>query len=278
MRKSAITKRNRNARLRSGRVWIGTSGWHYKHWIGPFYPAELPKKSMLSFYAERFQTVEINNSFYHLVPKEALRAWRETVPDEFLFAAKGSRFITHMLKLKDPQRALERYFEHMRVLGKKLVPIVFQLPPKWRYNGERLREFVDALPAGYRYAFEFREPSWLNEETQALFRERNIAVCLFHLAGYQAPDIVTGDFIYVRLHGPGGKYEGRYSQRTLEEWAGKIRRWRGAARDVYCYFDNDQAGYAVGDALRLRALVGDEQEERSTPLSSSPAATTRNRK
>jgi uncharacterized protein YecE (DUF72 family) len=238
-----------------GSVHIGTSGWHYKHWKGPFYPEKLPASKMLAFYAERFDTVELNNTFYRLPPENGVDNWRDSAPDGFLFAAKGSRFITHMKKLKDPDTAISRYFERVGRLGRKLGPIVFQTPPWWEINLERLETFLDALPRGQRYAFELRNPTWHAPEVYRILRRRNAAFCIFEIAGFHSPFELTADFTYVRLHGPGGAYQGSYSAQALSEWSNRLRAWESDLRAVYIYFDNDQAAYAVENALELKRMV-----------------------
>jgi uncharacterized protein YecE (DUF72 family) len=241
------------ARKRQPSVLVGTSGWHYRHWRGPFYPETLPANQMLPFYAQRFQTVELNTTFYRLPPSNAPAEWSRRTSDEFCFAAKGSRFITHMKKLRDPEPALERYFDHLRGLGKKLGPIVFQLPPQWPLDVERLAGFLSVLPRRRQYAFEFRNPTWNVTAVYDLLERYNVAYCVFDLAGFQSPLEVTADFTYVRLHGPGGKYQGSYDDRTLRQWAATLKRWRLAS--AYVYFDNDEAGYATKNAQRLRDLL-----------------------
>lgn len=236
-------------------IRIGTSGWHYKHWIGNFYPAKFPSSKMLAYYCERFDTVELNNSFYHLPKKTALECWRDSTPKEFVFAAKGSRFLTHMKKLKDAGQGLARFLDAIETFGAKLGPILFQLPPNWELNLERLATFLDLLPKVHRYAFEFRNASWSVPAVYDLLRRHNAAYCAFHLAGEQSPILTTADFAYVRLHGPGGKYQGSYSDRDLREWSNRIGAWRGDLKAVYVYFDNDEAGYATADALRLKNLA-----------------------
>lgn len=234
------------------RAYVGTSGWHYKHWRARFFPADLPPPRWLPFYAERFASVEVNNSFYHLLPAAAVEAWVRATPADFTFAVKGSRFITHNKKLKDPQEALARFFAPLRGLGKKLGPIVFQLPPRWRVNPTRLGDFLRALPKRRRYAFEFRHPSWRTEEIYALLRRHNAAFCIYELAGVRTEHLVTADFVYVRLHGPTDqKYQGEYTARELGVWLRRIRAWLKAGKDVYVYFDNDQDAYAAHNALAL---------------------------
>jgi uncharacterized protein YecE (DUF72 family) len=236
-------------------VRIGTSGWHYGHWRGPFYPPRLPASQHFAFYVERFDTVEINNSFYRLPEESAFAAWRDATPEDFRFAVKASRFLTHAKKLKDPDQAIERLFERMLVLGPKLGSILFQLPPRWAVNLERLEAFLEALPRGHRYAFEFRDPSWHADSVYALLRRYNAAFCAFHLGGFESPIELTADFAYVRLHGPGGKYQGRYSPAELGRWAGLIGEWRRRLQAVYVYFDNDEAAYAAKNAAQLRRMV-----------------------
>jgi uncharacterized protein YecE (DUF72 family) len=237
-------------------IRIGTSGWHYNHWRGPFYPEGLPAAGMLEFYVERFNTVEINNSFYHLPTEPALEQWKKTAPKGFLFAVKASRFITHMKKLKDPEASFEKFFNRVVVLGRKLGPILFQLPPRWHSDPQRLDEFLGCLPERLRYAFELRDPTWFNDEIDAVLSKHRAAFCMYDFDRRQSPRTVTTDFVYIRLHGPEGKYAGSYSPHALAGWASAITAWDASGKDVYCYFDNDQAGYAAADALRLKELVG----------------------
>lgn len=236
-------------------IKVGTSGWHYKHWREVFYPIGLPSAAWLRHYAGVFRSVEVNNSFYHLLPADSVRAWTRDTPHNFTFAVKGSRFITHNKKLKDPKEPLARFFAPLKSFGARLGPIVFQLPPRWDVNVERLEQFLKALPRRRRYAFELRNPAWHCEAVYALLRRHNAAFCLFDLAGMQTPDVVTADFIYVRLHGPGGKYQGSYSDAALRDWARKINRWERRGIDVYVYFDNDQAAYAAHNALTLARML-----------------------
>src|SRR5262245_43026572 len=144
------------------KFYIGTSGWHYKHWVGPFYPAGHPVSKMLEWYAERFDTVELNNTFYRLPPKDAVASWRDTVPARFRFSVKGSRFLTHMKRLKDALAGIEKFCSRVDLLGRKIGPVLFQLPPNWALNLDRLEAFLEALPLHHRYSFEFRDPSWHN--------------------------------------------------------------------------------------------------------------------
>lgn len=238
-----------------GQIWIGTSGWHYKHWVGNFYPERLPASLMLGEYIQHFNTVELNNTFYKLPTQTSLLSWRESTPPDFHFAVKGSRFLTHMKKLNNTEAGLKRFFDAVDVLAPKLDTILFQLPPNWEINVDRLAAFLALLPRYYRYAFEFRNLTWNTSETYKLLAKHNAAYCIFDLAGYLAPLEITADFCYIRLHGPGGKYQGSYSDAALQKWASKIAEWSKKLAAVYIYFDNDDSGYAPRDALRLRGLL-----------------------
>lgn len=239
-----------------GRVRIGTSGWYYKHWLGRFYPANLPAKKMLSFYAQHFDTVELNNTFYHLPADSTFNSWRENSPKNFLFALKGSRFITHMKKLKDPESSTAKFFHGVELLEEKLGPILFQLPPRWQLNLERLSEFLEALPKHHRYAFEFRDPTWLVKPVYELLRRHNAAFCIYDFASNPTPLEITADFTYVRFHGPGkAKYAGSYPARSLEKWAEQVKDWQRELAEVYIYFNNDIGGHAVRNAKQLREMI-----------------------
>lgn len=241
--------------MNRGCIHIGTSGWHYPHWVGPFYPRTLSSDHFLSYYAQHLTTVEINNTFYRLPTVSTLENWLAQTPKDFLFTCKGSRFITHMKKLKDPKESIERFFETINLLKNKLGPILFQLPPHWRMNAPRLEEFLKTLPKTFRYAFEFRDESWFDEQIYQLLTVHNAAYCLYNLAGKGSPEIVTSNFVYMRLHGPGDPYKGRYNDITLRRWAKKLVGLAHNGKDVYCYFDNDEKGFAVINALTLKSMI-----------------------
>lgn len=237
-------------------IHIGTSGWNYDHWTGPFYPEEIPKSDWLEHYQGQFKTVEVNNTFYNLPKPETLEKWKGRVPDDFVFAAKANRYITHMKKLKEPEESLENMLDVFEAFGEKLGPILFQLPPNWNFNEERLRNFISLLPDDLRSTFEFRDESWINDTTFHILEENNIAFCIYDLAGYQSPVEVTADFVYVRLHGPSeNKYQGKYDHDQLSWWSDRIHEWRDNGRDVYLYFDNDEQGFAPQNALELKEIV-----------------------
>jgi len=238
-------------------IYIGTSGWSYDSWLGPFYPDGTASKDFLTEYARHFATVEINNSFYHLPKPPAVKAWNKETPKDFLFAIKASRYTTHNKKLKDPKDSTQKFFTAIKPLGHKIGPILFQLPPHWKCNPQRLDDFLTALSRRrYRYAFEFRHESWFHDEVYDILRKANAALCLYHLAGFKSPEEMTADFTYVRLHGPGKAYQGSYNARTLSSYADKFKDWKKNGCDVYCYFDNDQKGYAPKDAMRLAEKTG----------------------
>ena len=211
---------------------IGTSGWSYDHWHGPFYPAELPPAERLAHYAGQLASVEIDNTFYQLPSEGTLVRWREAVPAGFVFATKASRYITHMKKLKDEADNVPQFVE-------------------------RLERFLDTLDHCHRWAFELRDRSWIEDNVLALLESRNAAFCIYELDGYLSPAQVTADFVYVRLHGPDGAYRGRYDDAALDHWAARIRAWTERGLDVYCYFDNDEAGYAVLNAQALAERLGE---------------------
>jgi uncharacterized protein YecE (DUF72 family) len=240
------------------KIYIGTSGWHYKHWLDDvFYPAGTRPAQMFDFYAQHFDTVEINNSFYHLPSANTFDNWRESSPPKFLFAVKGSRFITHMKKLKDPRPSSEKFFDVADRLGRKLGPILFQLPPRWKVNVERLAEFLESLPQRHKYVIEIRDESWLVPEVYALLRRHKTAFCIHDFADMKIPEEITANFTYIRFHGPtSAKYFGSYSSEQLREWAKRIEDWSQRLSAIYVYFNNDPGGEAVRNALELKRLVG----------------------
>jgi uncharacterized protein YecE (DUF72 family) len=223
--------------------------------VGPFYPKGTGQAAFLASYARHFWSVEVNGTFYRLPSAETLRTWREETPKDFIFACKAHRYITHRKKLKDPQTTLDGFFEAIGELREKLGPILFQLPPHWHINVERLRKFLAALPDGYRYVFEFRDKSWFAPAVYDILSAKNAALCCYDLAGETSPLAVTADFIYLRLHGPGGPYQGSYDDQTLARWVRRLTAWGKSGLDGYCYFDNDEQGFAPRNARRLLELL-----------------------
>jgi uncharacterized protein YecE (DUF72 family) len=238
-----------------GKVVIGTSGWNYGHWKGKFYPDDIPKTKWFHYYYERFNTVELNTTFYHLPKKTTFEKWYSESPPDFIFSIKASRYITHIKKLIEPEEPVKRFFENAAGIKDKAGVILFQLPPGLKYNEERLVNIINILPGNYRYTFEFRNETWWNDKAYELLKDQNIAFCIFELAGQITPRLATADFIYIRLHGPGGKYSGSYSDETLKSWASDFSKWMDEGKDVYCYFDNDDSAYAVYNAFTLKGMI-----------------------
>src|SRR5581483_2008586 len=245
---------------RPGVVRVGTSGYVYPHWRGRFYPRSVPQRLWLPHYAAHFPTVELNNPFYRLPSLAAVRAWRAAVPPGFVFAVKASRYLTHVKRLRAPAGPLRLFLGRMRGLGPGLGPVLFQLPATFHANPERLDGLVRALGRqrlvpGLRVALEVRHPSWLEADVVARLRAGSVALCLADWTACPVTGPVTADFVYVRRHGPAARYAGTYGEAALAEDATRIRRWRREGRDVYVYFNNDQAAHAVRDARRLAALA-----------------------
>jgi uncharacterized protein YecE (DUF72 family) len=238
-------------------VLIGTSGWHYGSWRGPFFPKGLPLKTQLQYYASQFRTTELNGVFYRTPSLDAVKAWRAQTGDDFVFSWKASKFITHWKRLSpNSVNSLALSEERLRLLGAKAGPLLFQLPPNFEADAERLRAFFDLLPRKRRrYSFKFRHPSWYQPRTLRLLSEHNVALCLSDHRDAPAPWKRTADFVYIRGHGPGGRYKGHYRQQTLSEWATRIRSWKRQGCDVFVYFDNDQKSATPADALKLQHLL-----------------------
>ena len=239
------------------RAHIGTAGWSYGHWHGGvFYPEDLKRGAELEFYAGRFDTVEINSSFYHLPQEKTCRGWAERTPDRFLFAVKASRFITHRKRLDDVGEPLANLLARVRALGPKLGPLLFQLSPSFRVDVPRLHAFLRSLPRDLRATFEFRHQSWFCDEVYAALEEAGAAVTISDTPRYPCVVHTTADFVYVRLHGHERLYASNYTAEQLTEWAGHARPWLSDGRDVFVYFDNDAEGHAPRNARELRGLVG----------------------
>ena len=245
-------------------IRIGCSGWNYKHWRGPFYPPKLPVRVWFEHYSSEFDTVEVNNTFYRLPEPSTFASWRERAPDGFLFAIKASRYLTHLKRLIDPEEPVMRLFEHARELGKHFGPILYQLPASFHRDLDRLEHFVSILPRtlgeiGGRpsdhpltHAVEFRHPSWYVDDTRAVLHAHSVTMCMHDKAGSAISSPLDGPFVYVRFHGPGGRYFGRYDRRRLDDWADRLAEQSRGGRDVYAYFNNDPEGMAVFNARELR--------------------------
>jgi uncharacterized protein YecE (DUF72 family) len=236
-------------------IRIGCSGWQYRHWRGRFYPRDLPTDQWLEHYARTFDTVELNNSFYRLPEADAFTAWRRRVPGGFLFAVKASRYLTHLKRLREPREPLDRLWSRARHLSDRLGPMLYQLPPRWDRDVDRLRQFVGALPPRRLQAIEFRDASWYDREVDHILAERKVALCLHDMPGSATKPERIGPFVYVRFHGAAGKYRGGYPRGELETWARRLRGWAEDGVRCFAYFNNDVGGHAPRDAITLRDLV-----------------------
>jgi uncharacterized protein YecE (DUF72 family) len=238
------------------RILIGTSGWTYDGWRGPFYPKDVPKKDWLAWYAEAFPTTEINGSFYRTPSLDAVRNWREQTAKPFLFSWKASKFITHWKRLSEKSdNSIALMETRLKALSPKVGAVLFQLPPRFEKNRERLELFLAMLPRCYPYAFEFRHKSWYDDDILDLLHARDVSLCLSDHHDAPSPWQVTARHVYVRGHGPTGRYRDRYPEKTLRTWARDIRKWKRQRRTVFVYFDNDQKSAAPKDAQRLMELV-----------------------
>ena len=241
------------------RVWVGCSGWNYSHWRnGVFYPPKLPARAWLHTYAERFNTVELNTTFYRLPRRDVVARWAEEAPSGFLFATKVSRYVTHIKRLVDVERHLPRLLERVEPLAAaaKLGPLLWQLPPNFQRDDDRLASVLDALPTGLRHAFEFRHASWFADDVTAMLRAHGVALVVAdrpEIRDFQG-HVQTADFMYLRFHYGSRGRRGNYSGSELEDWAGRIAAW-ARTHEVFAYFNNDWEGFAPTNALTLRALV-----------------------
>lgn len=238
------------------RAHIGTSGFYYDHWKdGIFYPPDLAKKEWLRFYASRFETVELNTTFYRLPAEETFRSWYQITPRDFVFALKGSRFLSHVKKFKDAGEVWNNFYHRAKLLKEKLGPVLFQTPPSWKKDAGRLESFLKIISKKLPLAFEFRHPSWFDEEVYRVLKKFNVSLCFVSSPDWPTAEVITTDFIYIRFHGEAGLYSSNYSDRKLSLWAKKFKKWIKEGRDVYAYFNNDALGYAPKNALTLIKLV-----------------------
>jgi uncharacterized protein YecE (DUF72 family) len=241
-------------------IRIGCSGWNYAHWRnGVFYPPRLPASRWLEHYAERFDTVEVNSTFYRLPRRDAVARWVERSPRGFVFTVKASRYLTHIRRLRDVGAGLETFFERIDPLVRspKLGPILWQLPPNFRRDDERLAEALAALPRDFRHCVEFRHESWFVQETYALLREHRVALAIGdrpEVHAFQSHEL-TAPWTLVRFHAGSRGRRGNYGESELEDWAARLREW-SRDHEVFAYFNNDWEGFAPRNALRLRELLG----------------------
>ncbi len=233
-------------------IRVGTSGWYYDHWRETFYPPDLPKSRWLEYYAQHFDTVELNNTFYHLPKEQTLQHWRQIAPKGFLYAVKASRYITHIKKLSDAAEPLELFFERVRLLKGTLGPVLYQLPPSLHKDLPRLEAFIKLLPKKPPAIFEFRHQSWYRDDTFELLNKLGVGFCVHDMPGNESPRVVTGDIVYIRFHGTTGRYAGDYPESQLHDWAEWLKNQAQRVRAIYAYFNNDAHGHAVKNAKQLR--------------------------
>jgi len=241
--------------LSSPDIHIGTSGYSYPHWQGVFYPDQLPAKSYFEFYSQHFQTVEINYSFYRIPTLKQIESWYHKSPTVFLFSLKAPKLITHQHRLGQAGGVARAFIRLTKSLQEKLGVILFQLPPSLAVDLELLREFISDLPAGLKYAFEFRHPSWLIEPLFVLLQDYKIGFCIIDSPLFDCPHRLTADFAYYRFHGAKSWVDYLYSDEELRRFAIEMRQHLENHREVFAYFNNDVAGYAVRNAQRLQEFV-----------------------
>ncbi|MBI4300441.1 MAG: DUF72 domain-containing protein [Chloroflexi bacterium] len=236
---------------------VGTSGFHYSHWRDKFYPHGLPSSQWLAFYAQRFPTVELNNPFYRLPTAQAFESWRDTAPKGFLFAVKASRFITHIKRLRECEQPLQTMLDRARHLEEKLGPILYQLPPGFHRDDERLEAFLRLLPEGYQHVFEFRHKSWFDQAIYNMLARHGAIFCAYDMTGIDCPLMATAAYAYLRFHG--SHYGGCYSDEDLADWARRIRALADEREleAVYVYFNNDAEGFAIQNAATMGSFLAE---------------------
>ncbi|TET84417.1 MAG: DUF72 domain-containing protein [Candidatus Nealsonbacteria bacterium] len=240
-----------------GKLFIGTSGWVYSHWEGIFYPEDLPSKDKLKYFSQHFKTTEINYSFYHLPRPSTYQNWYKQTPEDFLFAVKTSRFITHIKRLGEVKEAWKTFIENALNLKEKLGPILFQFPPSFRANETEIKKLEDFLKLitknKLRYAFEFRHKSWCDKKVYNLLKQYKVAWVIADSPSYPKAEVATANFIYIRMHGSKVLFTSNYTKKELQDLAQKIKK-RLKIADVYVYFNNDAMGYALENAKELLKL------------------------
>lgn len=237
-----------------GEIRIGTSGWIYRDWRGRYYPENLPVKKWFEYYTQDFNTVELNNTFYRLGNRSIYEGWRQQAPPKFVYAVKCNRYLTHNLKLSHAEESLRRFFDFALLIKPRLGPVLYQLPPHWRVNVERLKEFCGLLPKRVKHVLEFREPSWLCDAVFEVLTAHGIGLCIHDLLPNH-PRLLTAPVGYVRFHGAGGKYRGSYPVRQIKHWAAWLKKAAASGNKLYVYFNNDIEAAAIHDAKALLQWV-----------------------
>jgi len=247
--------------MTKGQFFLGTSGWIYSHWEKVFYPPEVSSRSRLKYYSKFFNTVEVNYSFYHLPRKTTYQLWYQQTPNEFVFSLKVSRFITHIKRLKGIKSSWEEFFRRAGGLKEKLGPFLFQFPPSFKADlstrnyFEKFLEYLNKRYPHNRFAFEFRHRSWFNKDIYQILKENNVSLVVADSSRYPKADVITADFVYIRMHGPNTMFASNYSKKELRDLANKITDWQNQGLDIYCYFNNDFYGYAIKNAITLKQIL-----------------------
>jgi len=239
----------------NNQIYIGTSGWSYKHWKGIFYPENVKQKDWFKYFTTRYSTVEINNTFYNLPEKYIFEKWRNAVPGNFIYAVKANRIITHIKKLKDVETELNNFLENVRELKEKLGIILFQFPPQFKVDKNRLEYFLHQIPHNLNYVFEFRNPSWWSDEIFELLHKFQISFCNFEMPQLATPRISTSEIVYIRFHNPFDKNLSHFENYILEDWANYILKSKYEGKKVFAYFNNDLFGHAITDADNLIKII-----------------------
>jgi uncharacterized protein YecE (DUF72 family) len=237
------------------KCFIGTSGWHYDHWRGNFYPQELSKRDWLNYYSQNFNTVEINASFYRLPRESTFDTWYRSVFKGFCFSLKVSRFITHIKRLKDSQEPLRTLTIRAEHLGNNLGPLLYQLPPNMHRDNIRLETFLRLLDNRLRHIFEFRHQSWMDDSVFELLKKYNAGFCVYDMPGFTSPVTATTDLAYVRFHGRDNLYSSCYRDSELADWAKRLEKMSSNLQNLYIYFNNDAGGFAIQNARTLRKYL-----------------------
>lgn len=238
---------------------VGTSGWSYNHWKGPFYPKGLKSGDYLAYYAKHFDCVELNSSFYHLPKKETVSHWKKTVPEDFMFCPKLSRYITHIKKLNDSGQPLKDFLEVFKSIRKQMGPVLVQLPQVVKFTNPHTEEFFKLLRKYWslEFAIEARDKSWMTDEALSFIKDKEMVWVIADWGnGYPAKEEVLADTVYLRFHGPKEEYASKYSEGQLKSWAKKTEKWLSQGKDVWAFFNNDGYGYAVKNAKTFKKMVG----------------------
>lgn len=235
------------------KYFLGTSGYFYWHWQKRFYPEDMQPYKWLEFYAKHFSTVEINSTYYHFPKQSSVKAWQRKVPKDFVFSVKGNKAITHMKKFSNSERLVKDFYSIVSVLGGQLACVLWQLPPFMKFNERKLAQILGQMDSRYKNVLEFRNESWFCDETFDALKKAGVAFCCVSVGDLPATCIATAPFAYVRFHGSGKRYSSDYSTAELRAWVTKIRKLK--AKEVYCYFNNDDNAHAVKNCMQLRKML-----------------------